>query len=616
MPWDVKLRDSLRDQDYLYTILSRDSLAGDTARVIGSIMDYVFVPDDPKAALERLADPSTGIVSLTVTEKGYCCDATGCLDLQNKLIVHDLAPGGLDAPQSAPGLIAAGLKLRHERGIPPFVVLSCDNLPMNGNMARRATAALMQKVDPKLADWVASSAVAFPNSMVDRITPVTTDAEKDVLKEDFGILDGWPVVAEPYVQWVVEDAFGGCRPAWEVAGGVQFVKDVQPYELMKLRLLNSSHSALAYVGYLSGHRLVHDAMDDPLVRGFVTRYMAAVAPTVPPVPGVNLNEYQAILTRRFSNARIADKLTRLAQDGSSKWQSTLALGGLAHSALGAMQFSGTDLGSDPPLFTKYVRDAGDLQKLQRWRRDHLAWRKKGLKGARGEFGADVSLLQEARPAEAPPTDVALALAAWVRYMTGIDEDGLPITLEDPLSDKLSPLAKAACTGAGYDKRALSEFLTLALGEAASSWSELTASVGRWLIAIRSRGIVSALAESLAENPTASTAGEAGGSGADLALVPGGSSAQTRLAVLKLKQTRLQGELNEVQALLDTAKAEANAEMEKIAEESQHRGLGRKVSSNKLSNPRSRDMSSRDNLFDLSMAGVGSVTNLSKLQVEP
>jgi mannitol 2-dehydrogenase len=580
MPWDVKLKDSLQSQDNLYTILSRDSVAGDTARVIGSIMDYIHVPDDPKASLDRLADPSTAILSLTVTEKGYCVDATGSLDLENKLIKHDVAPGGLDAPQSAPGLIAAALKLRRERGIPPFVVLSCDNLPMNGNMAKKATVALLQQVDTDLAEWVASSAVAFPNSMVDRITPVTTDVEKDVLKTEFGIVDAWPVVAEPYVQWVVEDVFNGsvsdgARPAWDLASGVQFVPDVQPYELMKLRLLNSTHSALAYVGYLAGYRLVHDAMDDPLVRGFITRYMAGVAPSIPPVPGVNLTEYQAILIRRFSNARIADKLLRLAQDGSAKWASTLALGGLAHSALGSMQFAGSDLGQDPPLFTKYVRSAEDLMKLQRWRQDHLIWRKKGLKGARGEFGADVSLLQEARAVEPPPADVALALAAWVRYMTGVDEDGISITIEDPLAHKLTPLAKAACTGASYDKVALAQFLSLALGESAASWSELTTSVGRWLVAIRSRGIISALAESLAESSVAPQAGDTGAAGADLSMVPGGSSAQARLAVLKLKQARLKSEMDEVNTLLESIRAEANAEMEKVA--SQSDGLGRKIS---------------------------------------
>mmetsp|Transcript_57230 Transcript_57230/g.90740 ORF Transcript_57230/g.90740 Transcript_57230/m.90740 type:complete len:807 (+) Transcript_57230:35-2455(+) len=620
MPWDVKLRDALKSQDYLYTVLSRDSVAGDTARIIGSIMDYVFVPDDPKAALDRIADPSTTIVSLTVTEKGYCVDASGSLDLTNKLIQHDLAPGGLDAPQSAPGIIAAGLKLRKERGVPPFVVLSCDNLPMNGNMARRATVSLLQHIDPALADWVASAAVCFPNSMVDRITPITTQTEKDVLQEDFGIIDAWPVVAEPYVQWVVEDIFGGsassgARPAWEVASGVQFVPDVKPYELMKLRLLNSSHSALAYIGYLSGYREVNDAMDDPLVFGFVSRYMAAVAPTIPPVPGVNLTEYQAILCRRFSNARIADKLTRLAQDGSNKWASTLALGGLAHSALGAMQFAASDLGEDPPLFTKYVRNSSDLQKLQQWRRDHLVWRKKGLKGARGEFGANVSLLEEARPSEPPPSDVALALAAWVRYMTAIDEDGLPITIEDPLADKLCPLAKVACTGIGYNKNALTEFLSLALGEAASAWSELTTSVGRWLIAIRSRGTISALAEALAESPgTSAVARESGGAGADLAMVPGGSSAQGRLAVLKLRHARLQGEMREVNALLESAREDARKEMEQ--QQARGEGLGRKLGSHsklsRLDSQRSRTASD-DNLGlggSLGLGMVGSSSNLA------
>jgi len=612
MPWDTKLRDALAKQDYLYTILTRDSEAGDTARVIGSIMDYVHVPDNPQAALDRFADPSTAIVSLTVTEKGYCLDGTGGLDVKNKLIAHDLAPGGLDAPQSAPGLVVAALRLRRERGVPPFTVLSCDNLPMNGRVARGAVLAFATLLDPAFANWISSS-VMFPSSMVDRITPMTTPKEIAVVKDEFGIVDEWPVVAEPFVQWVVEDCFSGLRPPWETCEGVQFVSDVQPYELMKLRLLNSSHSALAYTGYLAGHRLVHDAMADPLIRGFIGRYMAAVAPTVPMVPGVNLSEYQATLVRRFSNSRISDTLARLASDGSVKWCSTLALGGLAHSALGAMQFAGhRDLMSDPPLFTKYVQTADDLEKIQKWRREHSAWRKRTGKGAKGEFGANVTFANEARKAEPPPADVALALAAWVRFMTGVDEVGAPIKLEDPLTDKLQPLAVAATSKACIDQTALRKFLCTALGDAAASWPELTSSVSRWLTAIKTRGMHMALAEALAESPVQEMAG---GGGVDLAMAPG-SSTVGRAAVLKLRKSKLEAELQMVEALLALAEAEAAEESKENSQAlppgsqllgARHRGRNRTGSIDSQKNERSRSVSKEHAM----MKTVSSLVDMQK-----
>jgi len=603
MPWDIKLRDALLSQDLLYTILCRDSVIGDTARIIGSIMDYIFVPEDPTARIERLADPSTKIVSLTVTEKGYCTDSTGGLDMANKLIQHDIGPGGLDAPQSAPGFIVAGLKLRRDRGIPPFVIMSCDNLPMNGMLARRAVTALANHIDTSLGAWIASPAVCFPSCMVDRITPMTTEAEKDILKDEFGVIDEWPVVAEPFVQWVLEDAFGSAadaRPPWELCSSVQFVPDVKPYELMKLRLLNSSHSALGYAGILAGYKLVHEAMGDPLIRSFITRYMAAVAPTVPPVPGVNLNEYQEILVRRFSNSRISDTLARLAQDGSQKWSSTLALGGLAHSALGALQFAGSDILADPPLFTKYIRNNSDLQKLQQWRQNHRRWRKLDSKGARGEFGADVALLSEARPPEPPPPDVALALAGWVRYMTGVDEQGEPIKLEDPCASALQPLARRAC-GSTMDVEALAQVLIVALGESAASWPQLIVSVARWLVAIKTRGMVSALAEALAESPTSQAIEPA--LGADHAIVPGSSSAQSRLAVLKLRQRRLQAESEEVSVQLEVAKQEAIDEMERIGPPAQRLGTKKQLP---------RQVSGQSHQSPILRAVAGSAFNLQHL----
>ncbi len=315
LPQDSRMGDVLRAQDYLYTVVTR-SAEGDHARVIGSIIDFLHAPSDPEAVIERMAFPETKIVSLTVTESGYCENkATGQLDAANPAIVHDLQHP--DQPQGTYGFLAAALARRRLRGIPPFTVQSCDNLVDNGHVCRRMMLAFLALRDPDLREWVASH-VAFPNSMVDRITPATTDQDRVMVREKFGIEDAWPVVCEPFLQWVVEDHFPWGRPAWETVGA-QLVADVQPYEKMKIRLLNGSHQVMCYLGMLLGYRYAPQAMGDAQIRALIQRFMdVEVTPLLAPVPGIDLEAYKTTLRERFANPAINDQLGRIGTDGSAR----------------------------------------------------------------------------------------------------------------------------------------------------------------------------------------------------------------------------------------------------------------------------------------------------------
>ncbi|MEU9887645.1 mannitol dehydrogenase family protein [Sphaerisporangium sp. NPDC051011] len=316
LPGDRRMRDALAGQDMTYTLVERRPDGSTGARTIGSIVEYLFGPDDPERVLERLADPATRIVSLTITEGGYnTSDTTGEFDESNPGVRQDLRPGA--APATVFGYVVEGLARRRARGIPPFTVMSCDNLPGNGDVARKAFVAYARLRDPALGDWI-DATVAFPNGMVDRITPVTTDADRAFVAQEFAVEDAWPVLCEPFVQWVLEDHFTLGRPAFERVG-VQVVADVTPYELMKLRLLNASHQALAYPGYLLGHRLAHEAAADPRLVELLTRYMDEEAtPTLRPVPGIDLAAYKRSLLDRFANPYIRDTLARLATDASDR----------------------------------------------------------------------------------------------------------------------------------------------------------------------------------------------------------------------------------------------------------------------------------------------------------
>ncbi|MGL3148940.1 mannitol dehydrogenase family protein [Microbacterium sp. A82] len=313
---DARMRDLLAAQDGLYTLVLKSAGGVRDARVIGSIVDYVFVPDGRAGAVERLADPAVRIVSLTVTEGGYNVHrATGEFDAQGPGIQDDLSTPG--QPRTVFGLVVEALRVRRERGVAPFTVMSCDNIPGNGEVARGAFTAFAALRDAELAEWIAAE-VAFPSSMVDRITPVTSPADIVELYDRFGVDDAWPVVAEPWEQWVLEDRFPTGRPRYEDVG-VQMVDDVIPYELMKLRLLNCTHQAMCYFGHLFGYTYAHEAVADPAIRRLLVDYMDQEAtPTLPPVPGVDLTAYKASLIQRYANPDVRDTLARLCADSSDR----------------------------------------------------------------------------------------------------------------------------------------------------------------------------------------------------------------------------------------------------------------------------------------------------------
>ncbi|MCW2505187.1 MAG: mannitol dehydrogenase-like protein [Actinomycetia bacterium] len=316
MPFDRRIADVLTAQDGLYTLVVKHPDGTYEPRVIGSIVDFLYAPEDPEAVIEKMADPATRIVSLTVTEGGYNIHAvTGEFDATNPAVVADLAPGAV--PGTSFGLVTEALRRRRDRGIPAFTVMSCDNLQGNGHLSQRVFTAFARLRDPALGEWIAEN-VRFPNSMVDRITPVTTDADRALVAERFGIADAWPVVCEPFTQWALEDSFSDGRPPFEDVG-VQVVPDVVPYELMKLRLLNAGHQGLAYFGYLAGYRLVHDGASDPAFQRFLLAYMDNEAtPTLAPVPGVDLDAYKHTLIERFSNPEVRDTIARLCAESSDR----------------------------------------------------------------------------------------------------------------------------------------------------------------------------------------------------------------------------------------------------------------------------------------------------------
>jgi fructuronate reductase len=305
-------RDALVPQDNLYTVSVRDA-RGEQLRVIGALTASLVAPEQPQAVLNAMADSRCHIVSLTVTEKGYCYDpASRALCLDHPDIVHDLAHPV--APRSAIGFIVRALALRRAAGLAPFTVLSCDNLPSNGVTTRGMVLSFAAQIDSGLAEWIARCG-AFPNSMVDRIVPKTTQEDLAHVAAQLGMHDAWPVMTERFSQWVVEDKFVGPRPRWEDAGAL-IVPDAEPYEHAKLRMLNASHSTLAYLGALIGYDTVDQAMADPQLADFVERMLAEeIEPTLSR-PG--LPAYRAELLARFRNPALKHKLQQIAMDGSQK----------------------------------------------------------------------------------------------------------------------------------------------------------------------------------------------------------------------------------------------------------------------------------------------------------
>lgn len=379
MPGDARMRDALAGQDHLYTLTEKAPDGSEHTRVIGSIIDYVFAPDDPAAAVEVLARPEIRIVSLTVTEGGYNFDhVRGEFDYSDPAVaadITDLKNGETGTMRTFFGIITAGLLARRAAGTIPFTVMSCDNIQGNGNVAHQMLLAFARGVDNDLAEWIDRN-VAFPNSMVDRITPETTDHDREEIRTTHGYADAWPVVSEDFSQWVLEDAFTVGRPAYEEAG-VQVVDDVVPFELMKLRLLNASHQGLCYFGYLAGYRLVHDVMNDPRFPAFLLAYMEREAtPSLKPVPGIDLDAYRHELIERFGNVAVKDTVARLCAESSDR--------------------------------------------IPKWL---------------------LPVIRENLAAGRPIDLSAAIVASWARYAEGVDEQGDRITIVDRMADQLHAAAQ-------------------------------------------------------------------------------------------------------------------------------------------------------------------------------
>ena len=372
-------RDALRGQEWGYTSVTL-APEGEKTRWITVLNDVLVAPEDPEAVLAAMAKPEVRIVTLTVTEKGYCHNpATGALNVDHPDIQRDLTH---DVPVSAIGFLVRALQRRRAAGVAPLTVLTCDNLPENGRLVRGLVLDFARRLDPELADWIEAEG-KFPCTMVDRITPATTEADIARVAELTGRPDAAPVMHEPFAQWVIEDDFvGGARPDF-AAAGAEMVQDVTAHEHMKLRMLNGTHSALAYTGYLAGHETIADTVADPVFAAYVRRLWSEIIPAVQAPEGVSLTEYADALFDRYANPRIRHRTWQIAMDGSQKLPQRI-LGSLA-----------TNL------------SAGR---------------------------------------EAPA--LCLAVAAWMRYVGGVNEQGQEIDVRDPLAARLRDASESAKTPEG------------------------------------------------------------------------------------------------------------------------------------------------------------------------
>lgn len=352
MPFDADRRAHLEKQDWLSTVVEM-SPGKYEARVSGAMIDFCQV--EPKALIERVADPAIRIVSLTITEGGYFIDAAnGGFDRTHPDILFDVEHR--EAPRTVFGILLAGLVLRQKRGAPPPAILSCDNIPENGRVTRQAVEGLAALRSDGLCEWVSEN-VAFPSSMVDRITPATSEGKRSMVAEEFGVDDAVPVVCEPFSQWVMEDNFPLGRPTLEKVG-VEFVKDIGPFEKMKLRILNASHAAISYPAAIMGFDCVHDAMADEDIAGWLMQLMTdEVIPVLDPIPGIDYQTYLSTCVGRFSNPEVRDTIARLCQDGSNR-QPKFILPTI-HEALSiGRPIDGLAL--EVALWCRYCADAADL----------------------------------------------------------------------------------------------------------------------------------------------------------------------------------------------------------------------------------------------------------------
>lgn len=370
-----RLMSQLREQNHLYTVLEKGA-NGNQAIIVGAVKECLNAKLDSLAAIiEKFCEPQVAIVSLTITEKGYCIDpATGSLDVSNPRIIHDMQHP--TEPHSAPGILVEALHRRRERGLSPFTVLSCDNIPDNGHVVKNAVLGMAEKRAAELAAWIQQH-VSFPGTMVDRIVPAATEESLDEITRELGVADPCAISCEPFIQWVIENNFVAGRPQWEVAG-VQMVDDVLPWEQMKLRMLNGSHSFLAYLGYLAGFQHISDCMQDSAFREAAYRLMMnEQAPTLR-ITNVDLSRYAASLIERFANPALKHRTWQIAMDGSQKLP----------------------------------------QRMLEGIREHLA------------RGSDWPLL-------------ALGVAGWMRYVSGVDDAGATIDIRDPLSEKIRLLVESS-----------------------------------------------------------------------------------------------------------------------------------------------------------------------------
>lgn len=419
------VREQMAPQDNWYTLVERSG-EGEKLQLIGAVVKTLVGPEDPAGLVAVMADPAIKIVSLTVTEKGYCHDpATGDINFTHPDIQHDLQH--LAAPKSAIGYLVAALQLRQQQGCAGFTALSCDNLPNNGQVLQKVVLQFAQKVSPALAAWISANA-SFPCTMIDRIVPATTDADRAEIEVRLGLRDEAMVVAEPFTQWVIEDNFVNGRPQWE-AVGAQLVKEVHIFEKIKLRLLNGSHSTLAYTGYLSGFDYISEVMAEPAFVKMIKIYMEREAgETIQAPADFDIAYYQQQLRDRFCNKALKHRTWQIAMDGSQKLPQRL------------------------------------LESL----REQLA----------GKGHIDI---------------ICLAVAAWIRYVSGVDEKGNVIEVSDPLAAEL----RSACDQHQGNPAALVKAvvsITKVFGGDLQSEQRFVEGVTQWLTRFYDKGVLTTVRE--------------------------------------------------------------------------------------------------------------------------
>lgn len=366
---DRKIYNILKDQDGLYTLIAKEPNGTNKTKIIGSIIEYFFAPENPMAVIEKMANPSIQVISMTIAEDGYHLnEITGEFNLNGSLVSEDIK--NPLSPITVFGYLTQAFRLRSQRNIGGCTILSCDNIPSNGNTMKNSLYNYVKMADPDLLPWIKEN-ITFPNSMVDRITPVTKTDDIQVLRSEFLIDDQWPVICEPFIQWIIEDNFKAQRPAWEKVG-VQFVNDIQPFENMKLRMLNGAHTVLAILGTLMGYKTIYETSCDTNLMLFLEDFLQQeVIPTLKDTENQSLTKYKTNLITRFQNPHIKDELKRICKESSSKI----------------------------PIF------------LLNTLRDQLSTRKNIER-------------------------IAFVIAAWCKYNDGVDESGRHYEITDALSDIL------------------------------------------------------------------------------------------------------------------------------------------------------------------------------------